>query len=286
MIQSMTGFARSETAGDWGELAWELRTVNHRYLDISLRLPEDLRTLEPEIRALAGKHIGRGKLDCSVRYSLANERATLDIDEDQLKALAKGCDQIAGVLPTTAPDPLRVLQWPGVLRESRPDTDALGDAALAAFEQALQSLAQSRADEGARLESMLRERCATIAALASEIRERLPQVRAHWREKLATRLADLEQQGDPGRIEQEIVIFAQRMDVDEELTRLDSHLHEFEQALKRDEPIGRRLDFLMQEFNREANTLASKSQDPDVTRLGVDMKVAIEQMREQVQNIE
>ncbi len=189
-------------------------------------------------------------------------------------------------MPTAQPDPIRVLQWPGVLRDAKPDTDALGEAALAALEDVLTSLNQNRADEGARLETMLRQRCATIAELAAEIRERLPQVRAHWREKLETRLADIDPAGDPGRIEQEIVIFAQRMDVDEELTRLDSHLHEFDKALKRDEPVGRRLDFLMQEFNREANTLASKSQDPDVTRLGVDMKVAIEQMREQVQNIE
>jgi len=252
-----------------------------------MRLPEELRTQEAEIRQRVSAHLGRGKIDCVVRLNLgAKQRARLDVDQEQLKALAEGCEQVARVLPGTQLDALKVLQWPGVLREAKPDTDALGESALTALEEALVNLNQSRAEEGGRLESMLRERCATIATLAAEIRERLPQVRDHWRAKLAARLADIEPAGDPGRIEQEIVIFAQRMDVDEELTRLDSHIHEFEKALQREEPVGRRLDFLMQEFNREANTLASKSQDPDVTRLGVDMKVAIEQMREQVQNIE
>lgn len=286
MIRSMTAFARSDANGPWGELAWELRSVNHRYLDLSLRLPDELRALEPQVREHAGAQLGRGKVDCVLRLKLIGERTGLDIDPDQLKALAQGCEQVAQALPTSQPDPLRVLQWPGVLREAAPDTDALGAAALVALDEALTGLSQSREQEGARMENMLRERVATVAELTQQVRERLPQVRAHWREKLATRLADLEHAGDPGRIEQEIVIFAQRLDVDEELTRLDSHIKEFEQALKRNEPVGRRLDFLMQEFNREANTLASKSQDPDVTRIGVDMKVAIEQMREQVQNIE
>lgn len=287
MIRSMTGFARTEAAGDWGELSWELRAVNHRYLDIHLRLPDELRVLEPELRQRIGRHLGRGKIECALRLRPAVADAVLEIDEKRLAAVADAGRRVAAALPEAAPlDPLRVLQWPGVLRETPLDTGAAAEAALDAFEQGLSELAAMRRAEGDRIESFLRERMTRIGELAGEVGERLPEVRTAWREKLMARLAELETPVDSGRLEQEAVLVAQRLDVDEELARLRSHVQALDKALALKESVGRRLDFLMQEFNREANTLTSKSQDAEVTRCGVEMKVLIEQMREQVQNVE
>lgn len=287
MIRSMTGFARIEATGGWGELSWELRAVNHRYLDVHPRLPEELRALEPELRQRIGRRLGRGKVECTLRLRPAVADTALEIDEKRLAAIADAGRRVAAALPeAAAPDPLRVLQWPGVLRETPPDLEAAADAALDAFDRALSELAAMREAEGGRIETFLRERAARIGELADAVRARLPEVRAAWREKLMARLAEIEAPADGGRLEQEAVLIAQRLDVDEELARLDSHIQALDKALALDEPVGRRLDFLMQELNREANTLTSKSQDAEVTRCGVEMKVSIEQMREQVQNVE
>ena len=287
MIRSRTGFARTEASGDWGELSWELRAVNHRYLDVHLRLPDELRSLEPTLRQRLSRRLGRGKVECTLRLRAAATDTALEIDEDRLAAVVAASRRVAETLPeAAAPDTLRLLQWPGVRKDDAPDLEAGAGAALDAFDRALAELAAMREAEGGRIETFLRERSAQVADLAETVRERLPAVREAWREKLMARLAEVDAPAEGGRLEQEAVIVAQRLDVDEELSRLDSHVQALEKALAMDEPVGRRLDFLMQEFNREANTLTSKSQDAEVTRCGVEMKVLIEQMREQVQNVE
>lgn len=287
MTRSMTGFARSQTQGDWGELVWEMRSVNHRYLDIHLRLPEALRSLEPAIREAVGKYLSRGKIDIGVKLVAADTTQTIDIDHDRLDALAAALSDVRErVIDCQAPDALRLLSFPGVQREPEPDTEALDRDALTALGQALEQLQRMRADEGARLADMLRERAARIAEYADAAAARVPQVRDGWYEKVRSRLAELEVEADPARLEQELIFTAQKMDVAEEIDRLHSHVAALESALKKKEPVGRRLDFLMQEFNREANTLGSKSQDAELTAHAVEMKVLIEQMREQVQNIE
>lgn len=291
MLRSMTGFARETTQGPWGELSWELRSVNHRYLDLSLRLPEELRTLEADVRSQISEKVGRGKLEASLRLraQLADSQS-LDINGQRLKELAKACHQVGEAFSHTAPiDPLRALAFPGVLREQVLETEILAPIALELLGKALASLAEMRAREGERLSQMMNDRLDALAGLVTQVRERLPQVREESRKRLQARLAEITDrvtEFEPGRLEQELALLAQRLDVDEEMSRLDSHITEVRQTLRRKEAVGRRLDFLMQELNREANTLSSKSQDSELTRAGVEMKVVIEQMREQVQNIE
>ncbi|MES1926374.1 YicC/YloC family endoribonuclease [Salinisphaera sp. T31B1] len=287
MTRSMTGFARSQTQGAWGELVWEVRSVNHRYLDIHLRLPEALRSLEPAIRDAVGRHLSRGKIDIGAKLAGADTAQAIELDHDRLDALARALDEVrARVVDCQAPDALRMLGYPGVQREPEPDTQALERDALRGLEDALGQLQRMRSEEGERLAGLLRERAAAIAERATAAAERLPRVRQAWYDKLRARLDELDTETDPARLEQELILVAQKMDVAEELDRLHSHVTALENALAKSEPVGRRLDFLMQEFNREANTLGSKSQDAELTAHAVEMKVLIEQMREQVQNIE
>lgn len=287
MTRSMTGFSRSQAQGEWGELVWEMRSVNHRYLDIHLRLPEALRSLEPAIREAVGKRLSRGKVDIGAKLVAADTTQTIELDYDRLDALGVALAQVRErVIDCQAPDALRLLSFPGVQREPETNTDALNRDALAALEVALADMQQMREDEGNRLATMLRERAAQIAQYADAAAIRVPQARDSWHHKLRARLAELEVEADPARLEQELIFTAQKMDVAEEVDRLHSHVTALESALDKNEPIGRRLDFLMQEFNREANTLGSKSQDAELTAHAVEMKVLIEQMREQVQNIE
>ena len=287
MTRSMTGFARSQTQGDWGELVWELRSVNHRYLDIHLRLPEPLRALEPAIRDAISRVLSRGKVDVAAKLQTADNTQTIEIDEQRLTALADALSQVrATVIDCQAPDALRLLSYPGVQREVEPDMDAIHRDALTALNDALGQLQSMRDDEGSRLAQMLVERARQIGEHADAAAVRVPQVRDSWHAKMRSRLDELDTETDPARLEQELIFTAQRMDVAEEIDRLHSHVAALESALEKSEPIGRRLDFLMQEFNREANTLGSKSQDADLTAHAVEMKVLIEQMREQVQNIE
>jgi uncharacterized protein (TIGR00255 family) len=291
----MTGFARETTQGGWGELAWELRSVNHRYLDVTLRLPEDLRVIESEVRATIAERLGRGKLEAGLRLRTDTGGAeSLEVDTARLDRLAAACREAGDALRRAGGqdgevDPVKLLAWPGVLRQRELDIELLRTEALALLRKALESLADARGREGARLAGILQDRLTSLAGHVAEVRKRLPQVREEMRNKLLTRLQEITTrvtETDPARLEQELVMLAQRQDVDEELSRLDSHVEEVRQTLKRSEAVGRRLDFLMQEFNREANTLGSKSQDTDITRHAVEMKVIIEQMREQVQNIE
>lgn len=288
MILSMTSFARREQATPFGGLRWELRSVNHRYLDISLRLPEELRGLEQKIREQVGSHLKRGKVECALRFqSVAQQTRELSIDHEAVKRLNQAVHEAAVHVSNPAPlDMLEVLRWPGVVQPQEVDLEPLYQAALALLDDTLADMIDSRAREGDKLQALIEQRCDAIAALVGQVRQRLPELRLALRQKLEQRLGELKEQLEPGRLEQEIVLQAQKMDVDEEVDRLDGHVQEVRHILQRDEPVGRRLDFLMQELNREANTLASKSIDAEVTRISVDLKVLIEQIREQVQNIE
>jgi uncharacterized protein (TIGR00255 family) len=292
MIVSMTGFARSETPVPGGTLVCELRSVNHRFLEAAIRLPEELRALEGELRAQLQKELRRGKVDAIFTYrataeaerSLTLDRALVDRLTPLLGELAAASQKAQGVqLQVNLAD---LLRFPGVLREASSDPEALPKAARVLFGKALTDIRSMRASEGARLKGLIEQRCDQLEQLVADVRARLPEVRVAMRARFAERLAELAATVDADRLEQEIALILQRMDVDEELDRLTGHIAETRKVIASPEAAGRRLDFLMQEFNREANTLSSKSQDLATTRIAVDMKVLIEQMREQVQNIE
>ncbi|WP_420428494.1 YicC/YloC family endoribonuclease [Algiphilus sp.] len=287
MTQSMTGFAQGEAEAHGGTIRWELRSVNHRYLDLSFRLPDDFRALEGNFRQRAGKYLSRGKVEAQLRYMADASAGAIEVDPDRLSQLKHAIDSTErawGSLET--PDPMDVLRFPGIVREQKPDLTQLFEAAETAFERALQDLQDARRREGQHLADTLRERCNALVEQVELVRTCLPEVRGEWMERLRTRCRDLGVEVDAGRLEQELALVAQRADVDEEMVRLDGHIQEVRSVLERDEAVGRRLDFLMQELNREANTLSSKSQDQRFTRAAVEMKVIIEQMREQVQNLE
>ncbi len=287
MTRSMTGFSRQDHSAPWGELAVELRAVNHRYLEMSLRLPEELRSLDPAIRGLTGKKLSRGKIDISVKLAATRgAEDAINLNMDLVDQLVSTTEKLGSRIGGGVLRPMDVLRWPGVVLEPVKDVDSIQAAALSLIEQALSQLVASRESEGERLEQMLRERCETISGLVRETRERLPLIRQNIQDKLRGRLRDLDVNADEGRLETEIALMLNKADVDEELDRLDSHVTEATSILSSDEPVGRRLDFLMQEFNREANTLGSKSQDAETTKTAMELKVLIEQMREQVQNIE
>jgi uncharacterized protein (TIGR00255 family) len=287
MIASMTGFARRELTGTFGTLTCELRSVNHRYLEPGFRLPEELRPLESELRQHLSKNLKRGKVDCTVhlRSAQAAERE-LKIDPAALERVAHGLRQVLQELPKAEVDAIEVLRWPGVIEASAQDSEVLLGAGRTLFQQTLDDLGAMRLREGKRLFELIEQRCANLAALVTQVRARLPEIQSRVRTRLHERVAELLATVDRDRVEQEIVLQLQRLDVAEELDRLTGHIEETRRVMGGGEAAGRRLDFLMQELNREANTLASKSQDLDTTRLTVDMKVLIEQMREQVQNIE
>jgi uncharacterized protein (TIGR00255 family) len=288
MIASMTGFARRETSGSWGTLVCELRSVNHRFLEVGFRLPDELRATEGELRARLTKQLRRGKVDCSISYRRPQGTSgALDIDAAGLERLLAAVHVVNRALPVPATvNALDVLRWPGVLRDEASGADELQQAALGLFGQTLEELVATRAREGVRLRELLGERCTSLETLVAGVRARLPEVQARMRARLNERLAEITASPDPERLEQELAILLQRLDVDEELERLTGHIEEVRRVLAGTEAAGRRLDFLMQELNREANTLSSKSQDLETTRSAVDMKVLIEQMREQVQNAE
>ncbi|HEX7026336.1 MAG TPA: YicC/YloC family endoribonuclease [Gammaproteobacteria bacterium] len=289
MIRSMTAFARIERKHDFGTLTWELRSVNHRYLDIGLRLPEDLRGIDQAVREKISTRCKRGKIDCSLRYKpetgVKNEK--IQVDMDMASAVVEACRQIETLIRGgPALRAIDVLNWPGVVKEAEKDYTPIEAVALEQLDQALDELLATREREGERTAAQLLERCDTIAGLVADVRKRRPDVLDYIRNKVESKLAEMQVNIDRERLEQELVIVAQRMDVAEELDRLDTHITEMRNVLDSDEPVGRRLDFLMQELNREANTLGSKSADAQTTKAAVDLKVLIEQMREQVQNIE
>jgi uncharacterized protein (TIGR00255 family) len=286
MLNSMTGFARQVADSSFGTLTCEIRTVNHRYLDIQFRLPDELRANELEFRKQVGKTIRRGKVDCSVHIRRAAESQG-KINESLVTELRNRVEQLNKLLPETGPvDPMDVLKWPGVVDQPEVDARPVIEAATALLSDTLQALAEMRASEGERIDQMLNRRCDDILAIAKGVQKRLPEVMQAVRTKQQERISNLNIEADPARLETELALIAQKLDVDEELDRLQSHITEIRTVLKGQEPVGRRLDFLMQELNREANTLGSKSADAETTRAAVDLKVLIEQMREQIQNIE
>jgi uncharacterized protein (TIGR00255 family) len=287
MIRSMTGFARRERQFPWGLLAWELKTVNHRFLEMGFRLPEEFRVGEAEFRQSVAASVRRGKVECSLHFRPAVISGALEVDAELLGSLTQRAQAIAAQAgPAARIDALELLRWPGVIRDGTRDNAPMLAAAHALLADSLAELARMRDSEGGRLRDALELRCAGLIDFAARVADRLPEVRARIRTKLLDRIAALVSDVDHDRLEQELAILAQRLDVDEEIERLRGHVAEVRKTFAGQEPAGRRLDFLMQELNREANTLSSKSQDIETTRAGVDMKVLIEQMREQVQNIE
>jgi uncharacterized protein (TIGR00255 family) len=284
----MTGYASSAREFPFGVLSIELRSVNHRYLDIQFRLPDDLRAVEPGLRELLTENIARGKVECRVSFtSVPGAHKTLKLNEDllqQLEALDhKVRARIAGVAQLNAAD---VLRWPGVLAAEPLPLEELQAACRELLGQVLQEFNAARAREGDRLASLLRERADAMERVLGDLTPRMPQVVSAYRDKLAARLKEAIGGGEEERIRQEVAVFATKIDVDEELTRLAAHVAELRQTLAGGGAVGKKLDFLMQELNREANTLASKSVDLAVTRAALELKIVIEQMREQLQNIE
>ena len=284
MIASMTGFARHDTEAEGQSLAWEIRSVNHRYLDLRVQMPDALRALETDVRARLQQSLGRGKVDAVLRLESPGEDAVVRFDPVRAKALVKTIREIDQLMVNGARvSALDILTWPGIIqRDAALDPDVLRAAVLEALGGAIADLRAMRAAEGEALRRTLETRLDAYSGLIRQLRERRTAIVEEQRERLRARIAELDLTLDPQRLEQEVALLAQRLDVDEELDRLDGHVAAMREILDRDEPVGRRLDFLMQEFNREANTLGSKSHDLETTRVAMEMKVLTEQMREQV----
>ena len=288
MLHSMTGFARESAESALGVLSWELRAVNHRYLEVQFRLPDELRPKEQAFRQQISAVLGRGKVDCALHYQRAFSHDTdLQIDRRLVKLIGDRLQEVADILPeSSAVNPVDVLRWPGVVSEPEIDAEPLFDAASALLVTTLDALQSMRASEGERIATMLDTRCTEIEGLSATVRQRMPEVLAAADTKQRERIARLDVEADPARLEVELALISQKLDVAEEVDRLDSHVSEIRDVLDSNEPVGRRLDFLMQELNREANTLGSKSADATTTKVAVELKVLIEQMREQIQNVE
>jgi uncharacterized protein (TIGR00255 family) len=288
MPHSMTGFATAEEGVPPFRLVWEIRSVNHRFLELSLRLPEELRSLEPECRERIAAAAKRGKVDCTLKIVAADDAAALGvIAPDALDAVRSLEEQVRAAFPSARPlSAGEILRWPGVLRNPEQRLAALGAPAKRILGVALRAFEDSRRREGERIAELLEKRNAGITAVLEGVQPLLESAQSRYRDRLRERLERLDVQGQPERLEQELALIAQRFDISEEVDRLAGHVAEIRAALARDEPVGRRLDFLIQELNREANTFASKVQDETLTRAAVELKVLIEQMREQVQNLE
>ncbi|MGB5258363.1 MAG: YicC/YloC family endoribonuclease [Woeseiaceae bacterium] len=288
MLHSMTGFARESLETEIGTLSWEIRAVNHRYLDVQFKLPEDLRPQEQLFRQQASKALARGKVECALYFRRAVSRDNeLQLDTDLVELIGHRISELTAKLPNVAAaNPIEILRWPGVIVQTELDTGPLFEHASSLLDTTLAAMNEMRASEGVRIAEMLNTRCADIAAIAASVRKRMPEVLESTRAKQKERIEKLNIEADPTRLELEIALVSQKIDVDEEIDRLESHLVEIRDAINSGKPVGRRLDFLMQELNREANTLGSKSADSETTKAAVDLKVLIEQMREQIQNIE
>jgi uncharacterized protein (TIGR00255 family) len=287
-INSMTGFGHVEVPLPGRQMQWEIRSVNHRYLDVQLKLPEGFRAFEQDFRQLIAAKLRRGKVDASLGVNRApGQDSVTRLNKAVGRQVIEHLETLAGEMKDPAPvSPESVLRWPGVLEEEEIDPQEAFSAASKALETAITTLSESRAREGAKIQQMLELRCAEVELAVEAIKARLPDVLAEIRARLEQRVETLNAKLDNDRLEQEILIIAQKLDVSEELDRLTAHVQEVRGAFVSGEPVGRRLDFLMQELNREANTLGSKSADAMTTQQVVDLKVLIEQMREQVQNVE
>lgn len=287
MIKSMTAFADGEIVVDNLSILCELRSVNHRYSDLSVKLPDRLRFVESDVRRLIGEKLKRGKIECCLSYKRQNGGQAFAVNEDMVEKLLDATQRIEALMQAPLGfSALDVLAFPGVQQDTETDREVLREHIINLLESSITKMLETRAREGAQLAILINERCEKILQLVVSARERLPVVLNLVRSKLLARIEEVVAQPDNDRLEQELVLLAQKLDVDEELDRLQTHVTEVQRALKQPEPIGRRLDFLMQEMNREANTLGSKSADREMTQISIDLKVLIEQMREQIQNIE
>ncbi|BDR14812.1 YicC/YloC family endoribonuclease [Vibrio sp. STUT-A11] len=288
MIYSMTAYARKEVKGDWGSAVWEIRSVNQRYLETYFRMPEQFRALEPVLRERFRKRLARGKVECNLRFE-ANPAAKgeLSINESLANQVIKAAEQVMHMTGELSRiNPFQVMQWPGVMETPEQDMDEVNKVLLGAFDEALSEFIDARGREGDNMKALIEQRLDAITAEVVKVRARMPEILEWQRERLFSKFEDAKVELDPSRVEQELILLAQKSDVAEELDRLDSHVKETTNILKKGGAVGRRLDFMMQEFNRESNTLASKSISTDITASGVELKVLIEQMREQIQNIE
>ncbi|GKW12924.1 YicC/YloC family endoribonuclease [Pectobacterium carotovorum] len=287
MIRSMTAYARREIKGNWGSAAWELRSVNQRYLETYLRLPEQFRSLEPVARERIRARLTRGKIECNLRFELdPSAQSALILNEKLAKQLVNAANWVKMQSDEGEINPVDILRWPGVMSAEEQDLDAISAELLKALEGALDDFIAARESEGNALKALIEQRLAGVSAEVVKVRAQMPNILLWQRERLQSKLEDAQVQLENNRLEQELVLMAQRVDVAEELDRLDAHVKETYKILKKEEAVGRRLDFMMQEFNRESNTLASKSINADVTASAIELKVLIEQMREQIQNIE
>ena len=286
-ISSMTAFAHRRSEHPWGTAIWELRSVNHRYLELSFKLPEGWRQLEPELRDRLRNALQRGKVECSLRLSLQDHNQQLQLNKTLAQQLLDTAHQLRTDIAHAAPiDVLDIMSWPGVMQSGELDGDTITKDLLAAFVDALDDQRANRQREGDELALLIEQRLSSISEIVTDLRARMPEIVSGQRDKLRSRLAELQAELDAERLEQEMALIAQKADVDEELDRLDTHVKEVRRVLKKGGAVGRRLDFLMQELNREANTLSSKAVVAESTQAAVELKVLIEQMREQIQNIE
>ena len=288
MITSMTAFGRTEESGELGHVIWEIRSVNHRYLEISIRLPDELRMLEAAIREHISNRIKRGKIDCNLRFEPRDTAVNnLQINNDLVQAILKTADDISSSIPELGTiNPIEVLRWPGVIKRETLDAEIIGGPLLQQLDRTIDLVMETRNREGKKLQVMILERCNAVTNIVTGLRGKLPEIMDSLRDRLVNRAKELQIEIEHERLGQELLLLAQKFDVAEELDRLDAHLNEVKRVLKNDELAGRRLDFLMQEMNRETNTLGSKAANYDCSSASVELKVLIEQMREQIQNIE
>lgn len=287
MIYSMTAFARSEVKKEWGTAVWEIRSVNQRYLETYFRLPEQFRSLEPVLRERFRKRLQRGKVECALRFTANDSAVTkLNLNEQLAKQVLHAADWVQSHGQSTGVNPLDVLKWPGVIASEEADMDAIQADMLEGLDKAMNDFIAARGAEGETLKSLIEQRLYAIEVEAEKVAQRMPEILTWQREKIQARFEEAKLELDAARVEQEMILLAQKVDVAEELDRLNSHVAETRKILKKGGACGRRLDFMMQEFNRESNTLGSKSISTEITQSAVELKVLIEQMREQIQNIE
>ncbi|NVK25815.1 MAG: YicC family protein [Gammaproteobacteria bacterium] len=287
MIQSMTAYARTECKGDWGNAIWEIRSVNQRYLETYIRLPEQFRSLEAVLRERLRKKLQRGKVEVFLKYN-ANPSAVgeLTINKNLAKQIIEATAWVSETAKTSDLNPVDILRWPGVMEAEEADMGSIQKEILAAFDGLIKDFIDARASEGSNLKAMIDTRLEGVLQQVDIVSQHMPEVLKWQRERITTKLEEANAEIDPVRLEQELIFLAQKTDVMEELDRLQSHVSETQKIMKKGGACGRRLDFMMQEFNRESNTLASKSINPEITNAAVELKVLIEQMREQIQNIE
>lgn len=287
MLHSMTGFAHKSVETEFGTLTWEVRTLNHRYLDVQFKLPNAFSSKEQYFRKQVSKTLTRGKVECNLYFQKAVDKKTdIQIDNDLVEILSARIYELSKKLPTKPVNPVELLRWPGLIKPIELDAKPLHKNASLLFDDILSSISEMRLSEGERIAKILNSRCDEIAIITKSVRKRMPTVLSASRIKQQERLKKLNIEANPERLEMELALFSQRIDIDEEIDRLESHIVEIRDAILNKKVVGRRLDFLMQELNREANTLGSKSADVETTKASVNLKVIIEKMREQIQNVE